>query len=72
MNEIRDDNVIVTIKWTYEDLENALKDRGYEPTDDNIETLLSNGLVSKLEDESIEKGWDIIDYIFCISEDQLE
>lgn len=72
MDEIRDDNVIVTIKWTYEDLENALKDRGYEPTDDNIETLLSNGLVSKLEDESIEKGWDIIDYIFCISEDQLE
>lgn len=72
MNEIRDDNVIVTIKWTYEDLENALKDRGYEPTDDNIETLLSNRLVSKLEDESIEKGWDIIDYIFCISEDQLE
>lgn len=72
MNEERDDNVIVTIKWTYEDLENALKDRGYEPTDDNIETLLSNELASKLEDESIEKGWDIIDYIFCISEDQLE
>lgn len=72
MNEIRDDNVIVTIKWTYEDLENALKDRGYEPTDDNIETLLSNKLASRLEDESIEKGWDIIDYIFCISEDQLE
>lgn len=72
MNEERDDNVIVTIKWTYEDLENASKDRGYEPTDDNIETLLSNGLASKLEDESIEKGWDIIDYIFCISEDQLE
>lgn len=56
MNEERDDNVIVTIKWTYEDLENALKDRGYEPTDDNIDTLLSNGLASKLEDESIEKG----------------
>jgi hypothetical protein len=72
MNEIRDDNVIVTIKWTYEDLENALKDRGYEPTGDNIETLLSNKLASRLEDESIEKGWDIIDYIFCISEDQLE
>lgn len=72
MNEEKDDSVIVTIKWTYEDLENALKDRGYEPTDDNIETLLSNGLASKLEDESIEKGWDIIDYIFCISEDQLE
>lgn len=72
MNEERDDNVIVTIKWTYEDLENALKDRGYKPTDDNIDTLLSNGLASKLEDESIEKGWDIIDYIFCISEDQLE
>lgn len=72
MNEIRDDNVIVTIKWTYEDLENALKDRGYEPTDDNIDTLLSNKLATRLEDESIEKGWDIIDYIFCISEDQLE
>ena len=38
MNEEKDDSVIVTIKWTYEDLENALKDRGYEPTDDNIET----------------------------------
>lgn len=72
MNEERDDNVIVTIKWTYEDLENALKDRGYEPTDDNIDTLLSNKLARILEDESIEKGWDIIDYIFCISEDQLE
>lgn len=72
MNEERDDNVIVTIKWTYEDLENALKDRGYEPTDDNIDTLLSNKLATRLEDESIEKGWDIIDYIFCISEDQLE
>ena len=72
MNEERDDNVIVTIKWTYEDLENALKDRGYEPTDDNIDILLSNKLATRLEDESIEKGWDIIDYIFCISEDQLE
>lgn len=72
MNEEKDDNVIVIIKWTYEDLENALKDRGYEPTDDNIDTLLSNKLASRLEDESIEKGWDIIDYIFCISEDQLE
>lgn len=72
MNEERDDNVIVTIKWTYEDLENALKDRGYEPTDDNIETLLSNGLASKLEDESIEKGWDIIDYVLSTSENQLK
>lgn len=66
------DDAIVSITWTYEDLETALIDRGYKPTDDNIETLLSNRLVSMLEDESIEKGWDIIDYVLSTSENQLK
>lgn len=68
MNE----DIILTIKWTTEDLKNALEDRGLNPTDENIGALLENGLIEKLEDGSIEKGWDIIDYICSICRDQLE
>ena len=66
MNE----DTILTIKWTTEDLKNALKDRGLKPTDENIGALLENGLVKKLEEGSIEKGWDIIDYILDTCEDE--
>ena len=67
-----DEDKIDTITWTIEDLEEFLKSKGYESTDENIETLLDNRLTKTLEERSIEEGWEIIDTIFCMCEDQLK
>ena len=67
-----DDDIIASITWTIEDLEEFLKSKGYESTDENIETLLDNRLTKTLEERSIEEGWEIIDTIFCMCEDQLK
>ncbi len=69
---MNNDNIIASITWTIEDLEEFLKSKGYETTDENIETLLDNRLTKTLEERSIEEGWEIIDTIFCMCEDQLK
>lgn len=67
-----EDNTIAIIKWIDEDLKDALKNRGYEPTEDNIDILLTNGLRKALCNRSIEFGWDIIDTVIDDCEDELE
>ena len=69
---MNNDNIIASTTWTLEDLEEFLKSKGYETTDENIETLLDNRLTKTLEERSIEEGWEIIDTIFCMCEDQLK
>lgn len=66
------DNTIATIEWVDEDLKEALENRGFEPTGENIDTLLTNGLGKVLCDRSIEIGWDIIDTVIDNCEDELK
>ena len=66
------DNTIATIEWIDEDLKEALDNRGFEPTGENIDLLLTNGLKKALCDRSIEFGWDIIDTVIDNCEDELE
>lgn len=66
------DNIITTIQWVDDDLKEALENRGFEPTGDNIDILLTNGLKKVLCDRSIEFGWDIIDTVIDDCENELE
>ena len=66
------DNIITTIQWVDDDLKEALEHRGFKPTGENIDTLLTNGLEKVLCDRSIEFGWDIIDTVIDDCENELE
>jgi hypothetical protein len=54
------DQSICKIEWCVEDLVTALKKRGIEVTDDNIEAILTAEFSKKLVERSIERGWEII------------
>lgn len=66
------DNTITTIQWVDDDLKEALENRGFKPTGENIDILLTNGLRKVLCDRSIEFGWDIIDTVIDDCENELE
>jgi hypothetical protein len=66
------DNIITTIQWVDDDLKEALENRGFKPTGENIDILLTNGLRKVLCDRSIEFGWDIIDTVIDDCENELE
>ena len=71
-SKLRNDNVIATITWTIEDIEQFLEEKGYEVSAENIDTMLNNRLTKTLEDRSIEEGWNITDTIFYMCKDQLK
>lgn len=71
-SKLRNDNVIATIIWTIEDIEQFLEEKGYEVSSENIDIMLNNRLTKTLEDRSIEEGWNIIDTIFYMCKDQLK
>ena len=53
--------VICTITWTVQDLLDIFERRGIEPTDENVNAMLSHPLGKHLQDRSIEEGWQILD-----------
>lgn len=71
-SKLKNDNVIATITWTIEDIEQFLEEKGYEVSSENIDIMLNNRLTKTLEERSIEEGWEIIDTIFCMCKDQLK
>ena len=71
-SKLKNDNVIATITWTIEDIEQYKKKKGYEVSSENIDIMLKNRLTKTLEDRSIEEGWNIIDTIFYMCKDQLK
>ena len=71
-SKLRNDNVIATITWTIEDIEQFLEEKGYEVSSENIDIMLKNRLSKRLEDRSIEEGWNRIDTRFYICKDQLK
>ena len=61
-------DVIVTIKWTIKDVEEALVSRGIQPTDENMQRLLSGRFERTLQERSIEEGWQIIDDLISMAD----
>lgn len=57
--------VILTIKWTKSDIVEALKKDGIEPSEENINKVISYHNLKHLEEESIERGWEIIESIIA-------
>lgn len=51
---------IAKIVWLKEDLLGALANDGYEPSQENLNKLLSTGLGRNIEERSTETGWEII------------
>lgn len=55
------ENHITTISWSDEDIQHALAEDGFEPDDDNTNTILNYpGLAKYLQERGIEAGWDVI------------
>ena len=71
-SKLRNDNVIATITWTIEDIEQFLEEKGYEVSSENIENKLTNRVTKTQEYISIKEGWNIIDTIFYMCKDQLK
>lgn len=53
--------VILTIQWTKNDIVEALKREGMDPSEDNISKMISYSNMKHLEEQSIERGWEIIE-----------
>ena len=52
----------LNIFWRIEDIENALQKAGFSSCEDNVESIMNHVYFTKsLEENSISKGWDIIE-----------
>ena len=58
-SKLKNDNVIATITWTIEDIEQFLEEKGYEVSAENIDTMLNNRLTKTLEDRYSDQIADI-------------
>jgi hypothetical protein len=54
-------DVILTIQWTKGDIVEALEKVGIEPSEENIDKIISYHNLKHLEEQSIERGWEVID-----------
>jgi lambda repressor-like predicted transcriptional regulator len=52
--------VILTIQWTKSDIVEALEKDGIEPCEENINKIISYRNLKYLEEQSIERGWEVI------------
>lgn len=64
------DGVIAVQVWQRADIEVALADNGFAPSEDNIDLIISSGVVKILEDAS--HGNDSIAYVVHSEEDKLK
>jgi hypothetical protein len=60
---------ILTIEWRIEDIIEAMREKGIEPTEENLLRFLKSGNIRRLEETSIASGWDVI---YSIMESQRE
>ena len=58
----------IKIKWSDDDIKVALLNKGYAPTEKNIELLKKNRLERTLQEVSVQYGWEIIDEIILDTE----
>lgn len=53
--------VILTIQWTKSDIVEALEKEGIEASEENIDKIISYRNLKNLEEQSIERGWEVIE-----------
>jgi len=51
---------IIGVRWTIEDLQNALVKEGYEDSQENVNLIMNSGIEEELEEQSISLGWEVI------------
>lgn len=55
------DKTFASILWKHDDIRKALEDKGFPPTDENVEKVLEDLCLQKdIESNGIEAGWDVI------------
>lgn len=54
-------DVILSIQWTKSDIVDALEKAGIEPSEENIDKIISYRNLKHLEEQSIERGWEVIE-----------
>jgi hypothetical protein len=59
----------LTIEWRIEDIIEAMREKGIEPTEENLLRFLKSENIRRLEETSIASGWDVI---YSIMESQRE
>ena len=63
------DEVLLEVKWTVEDVANAFSgEYGREPTDEELDVLLKNLDIERMEDLGIGEGWNVINEAVSESE----
>lgn len=53
--------VILTIQWTKSDIVEALDKAGIEASEENMDKIISFRNLKHLEEQSIERGWEVIE-----------
>ena len=64
------DEVICSIVWCVEDLLVAMHRSGIEVTDENVDRVLDGRFERTLRERSIEEGWEVIDALIGVPEQQ--
>ena len=59
----RGKGVFLEITWSIDDLKAAFRNRGINPTKENIRVFINSRSPQKLEEASIDCGWSILDDI---------
>lgn len=55
-----DSKAILTIEWMKSDIVEALEKEGIEPSEKNIGKIISYQNLKHLEEQSIDRGWEVI------------
>lgn len=56
-----DNRVVLTIKWTVQDFEDALREAGKKSSLEQVQELIGQAK-RDLEDQSIERGWQVLEH----------
>lgn len=53
-------NLILTIEWNRDDIVKVFEQEGISPIEENIQKLISEKNLRFLENQSIERGWEVL------------
>lgn len=63
LNELFSRDNIVVIAWVEEDFRQVFQKHDVEPSDEDVKDFMRSN-ARRLEDRSIELGWDVLDDLF--------
>lgn len=50
----------ISVEWDIEDIKSEMEYKGIEPTEENIQKVIDNGLHKAIEEAMKQGGWDAI------------